>query len=388
MASTVKKPGIVDPNDLIIDGGYGNTFTGTIGDDTIYGTNYADTIYGGKGKDKLFGGGGDDTLIGGEGDGDMLYGGAGIDTASYIDATSGIRIEGLASGWASDALGDQLFDFENVYGTAYKDFIEGNDLANTLWGAGGDDELLGGKGSDTLYGGAGKDKLFGGDDADKLFGDDNDDVLVGGKGADTLNGGAGRDTVDYTDVRATQGVTVDLSTGRGSRGDASGDTFVGIENVIGTWTDDTLIGNSEANELHGGTGFNTLIGGGGDDKLDCAGADTLTGGEGRDSFIWLGGRGTITDFQSGIDKIMIHPGTDTTPFGGDGKLALHLYGDSYRNLDTSDRFMFDATDNTLYQIDPEFINGSLSQLNKTAMFTFTNVTGSWVIPTASDFILT
>ena len=69
-------------------------------------------------------------------------------------------------------------------------------------------------------------------------------------------------------------MTVDLSTGAASGGDAEGDTLQGIENLAGSGLNDTLTGDGEANILLGGAGDDLLAGGGG--------ADTVDGGAGTD----------------------------------------------------------------------------------------------------------
>ncbi len=70
-----------------------------------------------------------------------------------------------------------------------------SDVANTLYGFGGDDVLHGFGGNDTLYGRNGNDTLDGGDGADRLFGGDGNDVLRGGADhQDFLHGDAGDDT--------------------------------------------------------------------------------------------------------------------------------------------------------------------------------------------------
>lgn len=64
---------------------------------------------------------------------------------------------------------------------------------------------------------------------------------------------------------------------------------------------------SYAEILEGSAGVDTLIGGSGDDLLTGhAGNDILTGGGGADTFLFAGGHGNdvITDFESGIDRLL------------------------------------------------------------------------------------
>lgn len=137
---------------------------------------------------------------------------------------------------------------------------------------------LGGRQSDQLYGSDNDDLLIGGAGQDTLQGNGGDDLLIGGAGADQLIGQDGTDTVSY--ASATSGVTVNLRTGMGSRGDAEGDQLSSIEIAIGSAHDDILTGTN---------GNNTLIGNAGDDVLQGgAGADRLEGRDGRDTASYAG----------------------------------------------------------------------------------------------------
>src|SRR5687767_8729919 len=55
----------------------------------------------------------------------------------------------------------QLIGIENADGSNYNDAIYGDDQANRLGGAGGDDLIGGRVGDDVLAGGLGNDRLFG-----------------------------------------------------------------------------------------------------------------------------------------------------------------------------------------------------------------------------------
>jgi Ca2+-binding RTX toxin-like protein len=63
------------------------------------------------------------------------------------------------------------------------------------------------------------------------------------------------------------GVTVNLSTGTGSGGDAAGDTLGGIENLVGSNLTDTLTGDANANIIRSGNGNDVIRGGNGADVL-------------------------------------------------------------------------------------------------------------------------
>jgi Ca2+-binding RTX toxin-like protein len=252
---------------------------GTSGDDLLVGT--AD-------RDHLFGYGGNDHLIG-NGGADYLDGGAGIDSAIYRDSRVGVTVHlATGRGYYGSAEGDTLVSIEHVYGSFHNDTIAGNDGSNDLYGLSGPDSLYGGGGVDGLAGGEG------------------DDYLVGGGGADYLEGGDGVDWVDYRSSPATVfgirdfviswGVTVDLSANQGYWGDAEGDTFSGIEDVWGSYYDDTLVGTDGPNRLLGDYGDDRLSGLGGDDTLTGGpGIDTMIGGLGSDIYIVDGAADAVTE---------------------------------------------------------------------------------------------
>ena len=112
---------------------------------------------------------------------------------------------------------------------------------------------------DNLTGDNNANTLKGGDGNDTLNGDDGNDTLDGGPGSDTLDGGDGdMDTATY--AGATAAVTIDLSgsTGRGTAGDARGDTFKDIELYVGSAHDDTFIAGGNPDNFNGGRGSDTV----------------------------------------------------------------------------------------------------------------------------------
>ena len=286
--------------------------------ENLVGSAFADTLTGDGGANSLSGGAGNDILTGGAG-ADALDGGADIDTANYAASAAGVTVDLAAgTGLGGDAAGDTLANIENLVGSAFADTLTGDANANSLSGGAGNDSLIGGAGADALDGDADIDtanyaasvagvtvdlaagtglggdaagdtltnieNLMGSAFADTLTGDGNvnslsggagDDILTGGAGADALDGGAGIDTVSYT--ASATGVLIDLESGTANLGDAEGDTFVSIENVIGSAFNDTLVGDG---------GDNTLTGG--------AGADVLSGGLGVDTAIYLDSADGVT----------------------------------------------------------------------------------------------
>ena len=92
------------------------------------------------------------------------------------------------------------------------------------------------------------------------------DTLAGGAGADTLIGGDGFDTASY--ASSFQSVYVNLATNTGVFGDAQGDTFSGIDKVVGSSFSDGLFADDSGVVLDGGAGDDLLVGGAGLDVLD------------------------------------------------------------------------------------------------------------------------
>ncbi|WP_375506548.1 putative Ig domain-containing protein [uncultured Nostoc sp.] len=156
-------------------------------------------------------------------------------------------------------------------------------ISADLKGGAGQDLIYGGGGNDTIRGGDDWDRLYGGDGNDALYGDDDDDWLNGGAGADTLNGGTGFDIVSYTS--ATAGVYINLATGV-QIGDADGDVFQSIEQIVGSGYGDTLFGNEEENLFDGSEGNDSINGGDGNDILNPGwGDDVVDGGDGTDLLV-------------------------------------------------------------------------------------------------------
>ena len=184
---------------------------------------------------------------------------------------------------------------DTINGTSLADLILGEAGNDLLRGLDGNDEIHGGAGNDILEGGAGNDRLFADAGNDSLFGGEGSDILVSGTGSDHMNGGSGIDAASWQD--SSVAISADLSTGRASDSFVE-DTMTRIENLIGSRFDDTLRGDSGANELFGGAGNDVLLGGGGSDRL--------IGGSGNDTF----------DGGAGTNKIQGDAGIDTVTFGG------------------------------------------------------------------------
>jgi Ca2+-binding RTX toxin-like protein len=245
---------------------------------------------GNAGNNIITGGAGNDVLMGGAG-ADVFIGGAGTDTVSYDDSTAGMTINQKTGVHTGIAAGDTFNGIEVIRGSKY---------------------------SDTFVAGVGADRFDGG-----TAGPDNMDV------------------VDYSQSGAAINLTLVSGTGTGTGGDAEGDSFSGIEKVIGSAYDDVFNSSTSGSfTLQGGAGNDIYVintgasaviveaQGGGDDEVRTnqlsmglhnnverltytgtgnftgrgnagdniitggVGNDTLLGGDGADTFI--GGAGTDT----------------------------------------------------------------------------------------------
>lgn len=264
---------------------------GTDFDDRLQGTDSGNMFSDGAGDDEVHGGAGNDVFAYGGGF-DTWFGGADNDTASFANLASGVSVDLGATGTNANTLTTggtaptglvALSGIENVVGSQLADALTGDDTDNILDGLGGDDLIRGEDGDDILSGG------------------DGDDTLIGGAGADQFAGGDGIDTASYASAAAR--VELDLSTGQGTQGDAAGDSFGGVENVIGTDFDDVIAGDSEANRLEGGDGNDILFGLAGDDTLvDGDGDDQIFGGDGNDLLIHTGG---TARFDAGLGNDLL-----------------------------------------------------------------------------------
>ena len=258
-----------------------NELLGPGGDDDIYGGNGDDHIDGSSGLDKIEGGKGNDLLQGG-GDADDIQGNEGQDD--------------IWGGGGSDVLsGDDDNDWSS--GGRQSDTMDGGLGDDSVYGGGQSDTIEGGRGDDSVYGGGGNDDLTGGSGKNLVSGGKGADILRGGRGTDAFSGGSGTDTVTYGFA-----VTAALDLSLEGKGFARGDTFNGVENLVGSFAFDILIGDAKSNSLDGGQGNDTLAGQKGNDKLiGSYNADILSGGEGSDKFAYgyfLDGGDTITDFSS------------------------------------------------------------------------------------------
>jgi len=242
---------------------------GGSGGDIIIGNSTANLLVGGNGINSLSGGDGNDTLVGGE-NSDTLEGGADIDSLDYSFASFGININlGTNSASGSEIGVDSISGVERIIGGSGADSLIGDNNFNTIEGGTGNDSIGGSGGADSLDGGSGND------------------TLDGGPGSDSLNGGQGADWASYASGSAGLIAIIDPLYSIYNDNEAVGDTYSGIEGIIGTDANDFLGGNGGINGLSGGDGNDELFGLGSTDYLfGGSGNDTLNGGSGGD---WLYG---------------------------------------------------------------------------------------------------
>lgn len=266
--------------------------------ENLDGSSLADILTGDSKSNYIYGEAGNDLVEGGAG-ADYIDGGTEVDTISYAHSKFGVKVDlglqgvsaqvALVNGVADDAAGDQLFNLENVVGTAKADIITG---------------------------------------------DGNDNIIEGGLGDDTLQGGGGgNDTISFEG--STKAIFFDFANVGGTWNTGAGvDTISGFNRMIGGKAGDTIIGENNDDWMTGGLG-----------------ADKLTGEAGSDKFIYrnLAEKGDhITDFTTGQDFIFITAAGFTNAVSGQTNLAT---GSNPLASSTAAWFLYDTDDGKLYYDD-------------------------------------
>ncbi len=188
-----------------------------------------------------------------------------------------------------------------------------------------------------VNGGSGADNLYGGSANDQIYGESGTDVLSGGGGADRLDGGSNTDTVTY--IFAPGAVIASLQDSGLNTGDAFGDIYVSVENLVGSAYGDRLYGNSGANSLSGSAGNDRLYG--------LAGNDILSGGPGQDIFVFNTALSASTNYDqiSGFDIADDTIHLDNAFYVGLAAGALpssaFIANQSGRAADASDRVIYE-----------------------------------------------
>ena len=337
-------------------GGGDDTGTGGAAEDRLFGQAGADLLAGGGGDDMLDGGADDDVLRGGEG-ADRLSGGEGHD-AFYVESARDLVFESVGEGidtvYAAAnyrlRAGQEIevLAADDSDGDAPSLTLTGNEFAQIINGAGGDDRLIGGGGADYLSGGAGDDAYSVtdagtviaeaadaghdrvvttvsyqladnvedlraasrmGDAAIALTGNALDNAITGNAGANRLDGGAGADLM--TGGAGDDAYVVDDARDRVVDSSGVDAVFAGVSfalpsaierlTLTGAFAIDGF-GNGRANVITGNDAANVLDGSGG--------LDMLTGGGGADTFRFhLAARAadavTLVDFAPGEDRVAL-----------------------------------------------------------------------------------
>ncbi len=290
------------------------------------------------------------------------YIGMEIDLAAGTDGDGKPTGTAVAMGESGVIFTDTLYHMDAVLAGDGDDTIIGSERANTLYGQGGNDEFTGSLGYDFISGGDGWDEIsyrdlsaaltgislgwnaedgqwnlaghngeimlfgdiledmevFEGTDGNDTFSGNSDDTFFEGTyGNDSYDGGEGTDHVSYDDIDygiedgTLAGMIIDLNAGAVSSPYATGfdsdsnilftDTLDNIEIITGSISNDSIIGDSQGNDLRGAAGNDTIEGG--------EGSDYISGGDGNDSL--LGG--------SGSDNIHAGFGNDYVDGGSGGE---------------------------------------------------------------------
>jgi Ca2+-binding RTX toxin-like protein len=323
-------------------------------------TAVASTLTGGLGNDVLLGGGADDQLVGGAGGdlylfdnsaasidiayqfSDVFFTNLGHDTIddapelsrhtlnfSALDVGISINLRRTTTQIVAPGVLELTLtradSIDDVIGTPQDDVILGNARNNTLLGDEGDDLLAGDAGDDSLSGGP--------DDDTYSFANvsSTSNLIVSQQGRDEVieSAGGGADTLDFSAmVDATGagiGMRIDLaSTAEQDVNFATAMTpfrlnlqLLGgdFENVVGTWFNDTIIGNALGNRLRGLGGRDHLEGRAGDDVLE--------GGLGSDTYRFRNAAGANLGHDHVIE--ITNSGTDLLSFNGlDRGITLDL----------------------------------------------------------------
>uniref|UniRef100_UPI0025E83871 beta strand repeat-containing protein n=1 Tax=uncultured Oxalicibacterium sp. TaxID=1168540 RepID=UPI0025E83871 len=239
----------------------------------VIGSGSADTLIGASsGATVLTGGAGSDTLIGIAANSSNTY-------ASYAGSTAGVTIN-LMAGTATGghAQGDTLSNIDNLIGSSFDDIFIGNGKVNIFnGGAAGNNTVSYAASSSAVRADLnGTTNSFGDATGDtyiniqNLTGSDYDDVLIGlaaggsiltgGMGADQMTGYGLNNTINY--AGSALGVVADLHNGNGIGSvvgsESYGDTFTGIQNVIGSTSNDLFYASSQANIFRGNGGVDTV----------------------------------------------------------------------------------------------------------------------------------
>jgi Ca2+-binding RTX toxin-like protein len=333
--------------------------TGSDNNDNITGNTQANILDGRKGNDFLDGGAGNDRLIGGDGH-DKLKGGAGVDLLYGNIGNDTYYVENVADA-VYEAIGegtvDRVFttlsytltagqEIEYLHAdTATKPMaLGGNEFANRIYGAGGNDSLSGFAGDDRLDGKAGADSMAGGIGNDIFYVDNAGDRVFENAGEGTLD-----NVYSTVNFQLAAGQNIEsLYANAGATGLSLGGNELANRIYGSKGGGDTISGGAGADILYGYEGNDRLAGG--------DGIDTVYGGAGNDVFILTKlttDRDNVRDFVASDDQLEI----SASLFGG-GLAAGSLTAGQFLSNTTgaatasANRFIYNTGNGALY-FDPD-----------------------------------
>jgi Ca2+-binding RTX toxin-like protein len=304
-----------DGNDTLIGDNDNDQLNGDAGDDRLIGGKGNDQLYGGTGNDWLSDFEGSNSFDGGLGSdyADFSEAKSGIDASLSTGIATSISNNSAALVFSSN-----LISIENLQGSRNGDVLEGNNQNNVINGGLGADtasyinlftshsvdaslstgqafikdsnslvydidtlisieNLTGGSGNDTLTGNGQDNVLIGGAGADRLSGGGGNDVIYAEIKKDAyIDGGDGVDTLHVVFSSTTTGIIDNTFFLNGLTG------FTNFENLVGSDASEYLKGNFDNNLIDGGLGNDVIEGQGGDDILKGGdGLNKITGGSGH-----------------------------------------------------------------------------------------------------------
>jgi Ca2+-binding RTX toxin-like protein len=317
-----------------------NLTTGVATGDGTDSLTLIENVNGGAGADLITGSSVDNILKGNAGN-DTMDGAAGIDTAVYSGALTdySITFDSISGSYSvvdnragspdgTDTLTNIEFaQFSNGTWQLHAltpladSFAQGSDTINLFVDAtqGDYDTITTGTGNDFVQIANGEFALSLGAGNDTLIsGLASYATIEGGLGADSMTGGLdGYNTLIYTND--TAGVTVNLTTGIGSGGEAQGDVFSNFQNVNSGSGNDFITGSADGGTIHVNAGDDTVIatvgdqyifGDAGNDSITTGdGSDDVSGGTGNDTISTGAAQDSYTD-EAGDDVVDLGTGND------------------------------------------------------------------------------
>lgn len=258
---------------------------------------------------------------------------------------------------------------DELEGTPEADVIAGLTGNDTIVGLGGNDFLCGDAGEDVIRAGGGIDLVDTGIGADRAYAgggpinllidawpvggiitplplDTSDDVLVGGPGLDwfmpdggndSIEGRGGSDVYDALMIFSPMHINLALGISTSPRGGL--DMISGVENVLGGFYADVIVGDDDANALIGVFGTDRVLAQGGGDLVGASiSGSQLDGGsdQARDTVIQILAEPGRIDLETGTVTSLEHEGDPAdTLTGFDSAVGTsyddELIGDAFFN---------------------------------------------------------